>query len=395
MRPSSSILVILSLTASLAHTPRAIAAPECADVFSDQSFSSESAAEVSQRLYDEMTALERKIAGWQKFNGKYERTIVVSMRHRRSQLISLLAVGEVSGAADLYREFFRSYDFAFEKYKTGDRSPETIRRLGENYGEYLYVRKLLETSAELAENETIKKTSQGVLHYLEPAKIAEMFDGIGYPTERASIAEIEDAFARDPKMLIAKLKRDLVAERQLGFKTFALGVLHIQNVQKAIYTLLPTGIRQPVTALIGLSYNSYVISKYLPDIERILLMPDNVELRAENLREMNAKYPAGDELLVTLVRMPQLTATWDAVKAQIAEKAKTSTVYASFLERMTTAEATAVKLKDLPRFDQASLIDRISGAIIPIGALAAFVVQHPSLQAPIDGVAQLIKLIQP
>lgn len=342
-------------------------------------------------LFKQMTDLEKSIKFWQKFNGKYERSSVVDMRHRRSQLLAHLESGETLEATNLYRDFFRDFEINVTKYLAGDHSAELTKVIGENYGEYNFTRSLLENLSQNQENQHLRVAAQSVLNNLEPASIARMFPGIGLPKERPSANVIKDIFRSSPQMMIAKLKKDLAAEKKMGFKTVALGLMHLQNLMKMVYKVLPIKFRQPVSQLIGLSYNSYVLTKFLPDIERIILMPDNAEIRAENLREINAKYPKGDEFLVTFVRIPQMTKTWEAMKADVRSRAEVSQIYARFLERMNQAEITADKLGDLPRFEQSSVVDRFAPAILPAVTLTYLTTRGEfSMHDAMTGLQQLL-----
>ncbi len=222
--------------------------------------------------------------------------------------------------------------------------------------------------------------AQSILRGLGSTSTARLLPGLGIPTERPPLEAVTDVFKTHPEVLFAKLKNDLRNERLLAFKSLIFGILHLESAQRLVYKILPNAYVAPVTELIGLSYNSYVLNKYFVDIERVLMSPNSNELKLNLLMEVNSKYSTRDELLVAFARMMSQSTEWSRLHSTAKELSNANTGADNFTERMTKAEIKARTMGDLPRFEDISIVDRVASAAVPVAGISyAIFADHPWL----------------
>lgn len=343
----------------------------------------------AKELTEQMSSLESKIEWWSNLTGQYERSSLFKLRERRRKFEFYFKTSrELSEAVNIYRDVFKDTEFSFLKLKNYYKTPVAERdavmskeelaavekTFGENYGDYKFIRQYLEG---ILKTEPIDATSaEGILYSnakyvfgrLGVPVISERFHGLREELERPTIAEIELVFRRTPGPLIAKLKRDLREERVLAFRTFVSSLLQIQTLQKMVYKILPKKLKEPVTAFLGLNYNSYVLKRYLSDIS-LIVEAKTPENQLIVFREIAAKH-SSQEFYVTFARLVSYSEIWINLRKEV-ESRKDEPIYARLLEDMQKAEADLKNYSFLPQFHTPSLIDHFTKWVAPAGIGAA------------------------
>lgn len=343
----------------------------------------------AKELAEQMSSLESKIEWWSNLTGQYERTSLFALRDRRKKFIFYFEKSnELYEAVNIYRETFKNLELSFLQMKKYYSTPvaergalysakqikeiETV--FGENYGDYKHVRQYLE--AMMVKEPSDATSPEGlayanakyVLGRLGVPVMAERFEGLAATRERPSLTEIENLFRSTPGPLFAKLKRDLREERSLAIRTFVYGTLQLQAIQQLIFKVLPAKLKEPITNFLGINYNSYVLKRYLSDIE-LVVSAKTPENQLAVFREIAAKHSSNDFYL-TFARLVSYTDIWINLRKLVVER-KDAAVYKRLLEDMDKAEAQLKDYSFLPQFHKPSLIDHFTKWIAPIGITSA------------------------
>lgn len=339
----------------------------------------------AKELVEQMSSLESKIEWWSNLTGQYERSSLFALRERRRKFeFYFKTSGELYEAVNIYRDVFKNTEYSFLQLKRYYKTPAAERdaylskaelekvekTFGENYGDYKFVRQYLEailktepTDAASAEG-VLYSNAKYVLNRLGVPVIAERFHGLEEALVRPSLEEIELVFRKTPGPLIAKLKRDLREERVLAFRTFVSSLLQIKTLQQMIYKVLPKKLKEPVTAFLGLNYNSYVLKRYLSDIS-LIVEAKTPESQLTVFREIAAKH-SSQEFYVTFARLVSYTEVWINLRKAV-ESHKGEPIYERLLEDMQKAEADLKNYSFLPQFHKPSLIEHFTKWIAPMG----------------------------
>jgi hypothetical protein len=348
--------------------------------------------EAAKKLVEQMSSLEKKIEWWSNLTGQYERTALFKLRDRRKKFSFYFETsGELYEAVNIYRDIFKDVELSFFKLQryygaeVAERdaiySREELAAIekvfGENYGDYSYVRQYLEKSMETLPVDATSpegiaySNAKYVLGRLGTPVIAERFADLNLTKERPGLDDIQNMFRDHPGPLIAKLRRDLRQERVLAIKTFVLGTLQVETLQKLIYKIIPTKMKEAVTNFLGINYNSYVLKRYLSDIE-LIVNAKTIEQQVVVFREIAAKH-SSMEFYVTFVRLVSYSDTWIALRKSL-EEHKDEPIYARIVSDMKKAEEELKKYNFLPQFHEPSLIDHFTKWIAPIGVSTAIYV---------------------
>ncbi len=382
-RSRSLILCFAVVSVLVVHVAQAAGAT-CEAMFSSSERTTFAERTVAESIFEQIKNYEDSISNARKLNGGKLRSNLNQMIHRRYVLVENLRYRDVNASTDLYRSLFRDVEVAYWNIKGGVNLKRAYQNLGRNYGEYSYIRKLLEKLA-LESNADSAADAQSILRGLGSTSTARLLPGLAIPTERPPLEAVAEVFKTHPEALFAKLKHDLKNERVLAFKSLIFGILHLESAQRLLYKILPNAYVAPVTELIGLSYNSYVLNKYFVDIERVLMSPNSAELKLNLLMEVNSKFSTSDELLVTFARMMSQSAEWSRLHTTAKELAASSKGADNFSDRMTKAETKARTMGDLPRFEDSSIVDRVAAAAVPIAGFSyAIFADHPWLTLAAD-----------
>lgn len=339
----------------------------------------------ARELVEQMSSLESKIEWWSNLSGQYERSSLFELRNRRRKFeFYFKTSGELYEAVNIYRETFKSVEYSFLQLKRYYKTPLAERdavyskeeltaiekTFGENYGDYKFVRQYLEeilrtepTDAASPEG-VLYSNAKYVLGRLGIPVIGERFHGLQETLTRPSLEEIELVFRKTPGPLIAKLKRDLKEERVLALRTFVSSLLQIKTLQQMIYKVLPKKLKEPVTAFLGLNYNSYVLKRYLADIV-LIVEAKTPENQLTVFREIAAKH-SSQEFYVTFARLVSYSEVWINIRKMV-ESHKGEAIYERLLEDMKKAEEDLKNYSFLPHFHQPSLIDHFTKWIAPAG----------------------------
>lgn len=345
--------------------------------------------ETAKKLVEQISQLETKIEWWSNLSGQYERSALFKLRDKRRKFVFYFETsGELYEAINIYRDTFKNVEMSFfqlKKYYGASKeerhnifSPEKLKEIektfGENYGDYMYVRVYLEGI--LAKVPTDAASPEGILYAqakyvlgrLGTPIIAERFEGLEITKERPSIEQIEVLFRATPAPLMAKLQADLKLERELALKTFFFGAFQVKAIQQIVYKIVPKRFKEAVTSFIGVSYNSYVLNRYLSDIQ-LIVNARSSENQVTVFREMAAKHTSPDFYL-TFARLVAYTDTWIVLRKAIEQK-KDEVIYARLLEDMKKAEEDLKNYSFLAQFHKPALIDHFMKWIAPGGVAVA------------------------
>lgn len=355
----------------------------------------EEVKKLAQEFAEAVSTLEQKIRFWSDLTGKYERGFLFDLRERR-QLFDfyLRETGEVYRAVSIYAQIFKNVELSYfklqEYYASANPSvaahPEVVRLFkifGENYSDYMYVRTYLEKQANMRvtrddkDGQALKKNAQDVLRRLGLPYLTDRFPELRVllsrpdQQQRPTINEIQEMWRTHTEPLLYKLKRDLAEERKLALRSFVSSALQLQRVRDIINRGIPLSLREPITNFLGLNYNSYVLKKYLPDLE--LIVSARGQGRLNTFIEIFAKYDQtanGLEFLTTYVRITSKNESWMELRTKIKEllAATPSNVLFKKLDaQMAKAEETAEKMSFVSEMHKPSMIDQFTFWIAPLG----------------------------
>jgi len=336
-------------------------------------------------LANEVTRLEKAIESSADSIGQSERGTLQMMRTKRDRFLYFLeTVNTPTEAVNMYRQEFKMVEEgvvmldAYLKIPEADRSKfmdeqtadAYFVRVGENYGEYKFVRSKMEYAIEpwrkelefyeshpemkfqqaetgMSMLESAPSASAGLRPFSEiPSnvknywwaykqlginKIAEIFPELVIARERPSIQTVERIY-RNPKALIAKLEKDLKIQEEIvkdatGWKSW----LQANGVRNVLYKLLSIpglrSFREPVTNLLGLSYNMHVLRIYIESIKLVVYTPGTAKDQLRALAAEAATKSNPTEFLLTFVRLTfykdnNQMSLWHQLKTEVLALAK-------------------------------------------------------------------------
>ncbi|MEK7354820.1 MAG: hypothetical protein AAB250_00125, partial [Bdellovibrionota bacterium] len=389
---------------------KAVEVPEIADLANDPVARRELLEAVQ-----EIQNLENSVEKMRQFNGQYQRSSLIKAKLRLDSFDDHLVAGENGPAVDIYRTLFREVELKFWIVKSVDKrlseldksvgSRETgdvkaerlslakersdaLKLIGENYGEYVSARELLEkiiaTEGNIgpsvfgpapappgheshAERALYAAAAKKVMASLGIKNLAQLFPKLGLPNERAALADLKTLFRTEPEALKAKLKKDRADGRWATLKVFTLAG-PILNAIDGMVSRFPAKFADSIRAITGLAHRVSIRNKYIPMIERVLNLPENPLMRLELVRKLNSQNP-NDEFLVVFARTVDATQTWSDMKAEAVKQGATNTIYATYAERMVDAEARAKKAGDLALNYDSSPADKV--ALVTAAAIPA------------------------
>ena len=104
-------------------------------------------------------------------------------------------------------------------------------------------------------------------------------------------------FWSNPPALQYSMERDLKLENERQKRIITGNVIENLLYLPAITKLIPPQLQQPVSNLLGLSYEGYILDLYIEDIHSILNLKSDADGRIQELIERNDS-KANDQLLV-------------------------------------------------------------------------------------------------
>jgi hypothetical protein len=363
-----------------------------------------------------MSDLEQKIARLRNSSGGLERRTETDMRLRLHRLnVEISDARDSNAAVDLYRNLFRDVELAYWTLRHGeqealslaqepqDSNPERVKmihawledneremqlarvKLAEGYGEYRLVRAYLEKavkdeavnpdeviqqngpelltarSMSRPQGPTSKEIAKKALDNLGIHNIKTMFPELKLSNARVSLDALKDYFRSHTELTIKKLEKDLAVEKQINrWKAgyyLRRGMQRNLNILPASISLRRLGleipIRQPISELLSLSTDEYLLVEYLPKINKVLVSIDSDDNAARLNRLMDlASGRRGDEMLVTFAAISYFQKPWLALKAEAHKREADSELYKNFVVRMKAAEVEAGKLGGLSIYNR-------------------------------------------
>lgn len=371
----------------------------------------------SSLVLDEVRALRKKINFWRNMTGDSGRKALHDLRMHKKHFVFLFKnAQDATVAIEQYRDafldvelgWFRMNQVQFKKRKSlesenpelagkvdeiqAEKILEVKKRFAKNYADYTYIRAILERIAsgklnakeaeELANVEgeadaakvqaALNTAAQNARYVLDSLGTASFIsDQTAQVIKRPTLAQIHSYFRLNPELLILKLKSDLNLQRIYALRMIPITLTQVETVQSLILKVVPERYRAIVGGFIGLNYNSFVLKRYLQDIETVIETPDNTPFqRLEVLRVISSNKNT-DEFLTTFARLTLYTKQWVDLKKQ-AEKKQDEPIYEKFYQQMLTAEQKAVKADSwLTPFYKPSFIDHVRVWLGPAAAVAA------------------------
>lgn len=387
----------------------------------------------ARTLQKNITHLEWHLGAQRWLNGGYDRTTALNETIRLDEFTRNLVRGNLGPAVDIYRALFREFEQAYwdifrlrdalrdlpteslqktdrqiarqEKVKLEAELAKAIKFFGENYSEYLKVRKFLETI-----ERTKKYVDTVFIHamdtpppgvtlsiYLEKANEAaialgtrdvnNMLPGLNLPTARPDVDSIKRLFreqsVEDPYLVayharIAKLKKDLWAERVTSFKVIATAGPVLDSVDLLARKFLKQDFSDRVRNWTGLARRSSLRIRYMRIIKAIFGQPTDLRTKLEDLRGLNASNGGKDDLLAVFAQTVEVSDLWGKLKSEAQAAAGSgNAIYAEFVRRMVLAESRAAAAGDLSMSWRSSPVDIIAvGVAVGLSLAVVSVADH-------------------
>lgn len=387
------------------------AAPQCRNLFKEQkekatlktkSDKPEMNSEISEIIdqlalaVNEIRILRDKIDFWRNMTGDAGRKALHDLRLNKKYFIFLFKnAQDTTIAIEQYRNVFidvelgwyRLNQVAFEIASTGSTKisdheiAELKKNFAKSYADYTFIRSVLERVAsgkmsakeriELAniENESdqiavkaaLKHSSDNAKFVLKSLGTASFInDNSREYIRRPSLQQIDSFFQNNTDLVILKLKSDLKLQRKYALRMIPITLTQIETIQSLVLRAVPERFRAVVGGFIGLNYNSYVLKRYLQEIETVMNTPNAKPFqRLEVLRILSANKNT-DEFLTTFARLTVYTRHWLELKKDAELRKAEGLIYNKFYEQMITAEQKAIKAHSwLTPFYKPSFIDHV------------------------------------
>lgn len=365
--------------------------------------------EYAKTLY-EVKSLRDKIDFWKRLTGDSHRFSEHEIKMKKKLFEFMFKnTHDIEGAIDLYKGVFLNVElgwFQLTQYekdlaqgkKSSTLSKKEILKIKKNFAEnimdYIYIRSSLESLAEgkLTESDlnmidsivltdAVKGMSESDIKIAIKASADNArtaLKGLGAPSfvtsasnrifQQPSVEQLQLFFRDHLDLIILKLKYDHRLQIKYAIKLVPMTLTQVQTIQTLIIKIVPERYRPILADLIGLNYNSYVLERYLPDIETVLDTPNLIpHQRLQVLRALSAN-KSTVEFLTTFARLTNYTNDWIALRKE-AEELKDETLYNRFHEQMLEAEKNALKSTWLTPFYKPSFIDHVRIWIGPSIAL--------------------------
>lgn len=246
---------------------------------------------------------------------------------------------------------------------------------------------------------TLAQTARDALSQLGSYKVSEEHQkfesmvkeyGISVPDSRPSLEEMDkfyDVQSGSNPARLARIRRQAVGELWTSIKRSLLAPQALQLAQRATVRL-PSPLREMTSMLVASGYDQQMRDKHFENIQRVLRVEDDYSgdgryKRLDELMDLDAQ-SRGEEFLVTFARVTKTIRTWDVLKAQVEDLAKSDTNatgkdsirYGEFYRRMLNAEKTAAQLGAISILHNEAAVDRWARVLWTSGTLA-WVSQHP------------------
>lgn len=349
---------------------------------------------------------------------------VRDMRNRRQRFALALKQGDSLRAAHIYRDLYESYYVAlsFLKSYVESSSPDRERILVEQ-SRYSLIGLaqsdlLRDFKARIQTLSTEKRSSASdVLDVLDqilartndefryaewymqkletdPQTSEQIKEGLKYVRSRLNVDALSERFKLPllkqselsaattaqlvrsrPQVLVYWLRYVRDAEKKYSRRLKMRSFLHVENFRTLI-NLIPEKYRGPISKMVGLDYNTYVIDVHFEALEAVILSPAG-KARLEAFQEgvADGDKAKSEQFMETLARLSADMDVWSDIKTQVETLAKTQGNYAALLKMMTAAETKISVLGFISRLEETSFFDHYVGWILPglfTGGTAAY-----------------------
>lgn len=307
------------------------------------------------------------------------RSGLAKQRSRKLNLIHFLNEGKSNEATDIFRKQFDDVELSFWLIKTFRSQLEVLpegsmtrmrlnRRLkmsefkfSQNYGEYIAIRSYLDGVNETTSRKPLfVETAQKTLRNLGAHKFSEIYPeyaSLHIPEERPALADIKALFRSSTHYTRLKLWSDFKGEIFSALRYFVSSEVIIGALDSVINRFPPVT-SDKLKSLSGLMRSAQMRQRNLPQLVEIESLPNDANLRLEELRQKNT-LTKNDELLVTYARTVEFTDSFNEIKEAARNRAKNpdDNIHRDFYERMLQAEQRAFNLPDISLYERMSNID--------------------------------------
>ncbi len=307
------------------------------------------------------------------------RSGLARQRSRKLSLIHFMNEGKSDEATDIYRKQFDDVELSYwliknfraqlavlpegsvVRFKINRRLKWAELKFAQNYGEYISVRSYLESINENSSSKPLfLATAQKTLRNLGAHKFSEIYPeyaSVHIPEERPELREIKALFRSSTHYTRLKLWSDFKSEIFSALRYFVSSEVLVGALDSVVNRFPPVASDKLKSAM-GLVRSAQLRQRNLPQLVEIESLPNDANLRLEELRQKNT-LTKNDELLVTYARTVEFTDSFNEIKqaAMLRAKNPDDNIHRDFYQRMLQAEERAFNLPDISLYERMSNID--------------------------------------